>query len=237
MQPKNTNSIISCHNTFSSFCNCFECVTTCHLHTYTHWRIRSCVCVCVCVYGLGLAGLLSISTVMTSQRHKFNTRNLSIDMKVILLLLSLSHTHTHTHTRTHTLTSVHTPNSLESSKQMHKPVCDPSYSREHLEAITTPESNTSPSLSSLFLSGLLKINLVWCLWWRDGVIREMCDRAWERGLQGVMTQLRVTWLDYESWLRVHACRCVSNMYTKTEGGRVLCSIKEYVNMLVWFKSV
>ena len=205
------------------------------IYTHTHIGEFAPVCVCVCVYGLGLAGLLSISTVMTSQRHKFNTRNLSIDMKVILLLLSLSHTHTHT--RTHTLTSVHTPNSLESSKQMHKPVCDPSYSREHLEAITTPESNTSPSLSSLFLSGLLKINLVWCLWWRDGVIREMCDRAWERGLQGVMTQLRVTWLDYESWLRVHACRCVSNMYTKTEGGRVLCSIKEYVNMLVWFKSV
>lgn len=141
------------------------------------------------------------------------TTHLVVFATVLNVWLHFIYTHTHTHTH------VHTPNSLESSKQMHKPVCDPSYSQKHLEAITTPESNTSPSLSSLFLSGLLKINLVWCLWWRDGAIREMCDWAWERGLQGVMTQLRVTWLDYESWLCVHACRCVSNMYTKTEGGR------------------
>lgn len=31
-----------------------------------------------------------------------------------------------------------------------------------------------------------------------------CVTVWERGLQGVMTQLTVTWLDYKSWHCVHA---------------------------------
>lgn len=81
---------------------------------------------------------------------------------------------------------------------------------------------SSSSRSTLFFSCLSKTTWLWRSRLREGTRlgrqSERCVTVWEKSLQGAMTQLTVTWLDYESWQLVHACQSVKQCAGR-DGGR------------------